>query len=877
MLALLLAAVFAAAPPPSPPNGPPPVRAVRAEGPIQVDGVLSEPVWRSAEPVTDLRQRDPDHGAPATERTEIRVAFDDDALYVGARLWDTRPDSILARLTRRDVDITADRFSVFLDPYHDRRSGYYFEVNAAGVQYDGTLFNDNWDDSSWDGVWEGRARLDAEGWSVEMRIPFSQLRFSNGGSGTWGVNFRRTLPRRIEDDFLAVPPRDESGFVSRFPHLLGLDGVQPRSTVEIVPYVTGKAEYLVRAAADPFHDGSRMAPNAGADLRMPLGSRLTLNATINPDFGQVEVDPAIVNLSDVEAFFQEKRPFFVENAQVFRFGNEGASDYWGFNWPEPGFFYSRRIGRAPQGSVPDSHYTDYPLATTILGAAKVTGKLAPTWNFGMLHALTAKESADLATAAGVESEAEIEPLTYYGVARAQKEFAGRRHGLGFMANLMARRFDEARLEPELTRTSTLAALDGWTFLDRDRTWVLSGWSAASLVAGSKERIADLQRSSRRYYQRPDADHLDYDPERTSLAGGGARAWLNKEKGRWFGNSAFGLMSPGFDVNEMGFHTRSDVINAHSGWGYRWSDPGRFRKRGYVLGALFGSWDFGGVNTSRGAWFGGSTEFRNSYSTEYNLGLYAPTSSNRLTRGGPLVRIPAGFDLSAYFDTDSKSRLFYFVSADLGGRDEGDTWNWSVSPGVEWKPASNLTLRVGPGFERQAEDVQYVTTVDDPTATATYAARYVFARLDQKTASANVRLNWAFTPGLSLQLYAQPLISSGRYTGYKELARPDTYEFLVYGTNGSTFDPATNTADPDGAGPAPPIALDPPDFNFKSLRGNAVLRWEYRPGSAFYLVWTQERVDFEPEGEFRFSRSVDRLFERQPENIFLAKLTYYLAP
>ena len=337
----------------APPDSSLTVRAVRVTSPVAVDGVLSEAVWQADNAVTRFLQSDPHEGELATERTEVRVAFDDDALYVGARMYDSHPDSILARLVRRDASMSADRFTVFLDPFHDRRSGYYFAVNAAGVLYDGTLFNDGWDDSSWDGVWEGRARRDALGWTVEMRIPFSQLRYDRKPDQVWGVNFGRNLPRRSnEADFLVYPPKKESGFVSRFPDLVGLDGLSPAGAIEVLPYMTGKAEYLEHEVLDPFHDGSRYTPGGGADLRMGVGSKLTLNATANPDFGQVEVDPAVVNLSDVESFFQEKRPFFVENSRVFSFGNEGANDYWGFNWPEPMFFYSRRIGRTPQGGVP---------------------------------------------------------------------------------------------------------------------------------------------------------------------------------------------------------------------------------------------------------------------------------------------------------------------------------------------------------------------------------------------------------------------------------------------------------------------------------------------------------------------------------------------
>ncbi|MGE3525069.1 MAG: DUF5916 domain-containing protein, partial [Gemmatimonadales bacterium] len=379
-------------PPLSPPEH---VRAVRISTPIVLDGILNDPAWHDRPAITAFVQREPNEGKPATERTEVYLSFDADAVYVGARLYDSAPDSIIARLARRDVGTNADRFVVFLDPYHDGRSGVFFGVNAAGTRYDGTLYNDDWDDDSWDGVWEAKVHRDDQGWTVEMRIPFSQLRFRNAEQQTWGVNFRRDIARRNEADYIVYTPRNGSGFVSRFVPLVGIDGVRPRARLEILPYVTSKAELLQHAAGDPFNDGSRMNATAGVDIRYGLSSNLTLNATINPDFGQVEVDPAVVNLSDAETFYPEKRPFFVEGSNIFDFGFGGANNNWGFNFGTPDFFYSRRVGRPPQGSTPGADYTSMPTNSSILGAAKLTGKKFGNWNVGMMHALTGREDAPL--------------------------------------------------------------------------------------------------------------------------------------------------------------------------------------------------------------------------------------------------------------------------------------------------------------------------------------------------------------------------------------------------------------------------------------------------------------------------------------------------
>src|SRR5687768_2416656 len=348
-LSLLLAltgiqpASISAVPVDSPATAPKQIRAVRLAQPLAIDAELNEAIWQTAQRVTQFVQRDPTEGAVPSESTVVYIAYDDAALYVAARLYDRRPDSIVARLGRRDVGTSSDRFTFFVDSYHDKRSGFFFGVNAAGALSDGVLYNDDWDDNSWDGVWEARARIDQQGWVVEMRIPYSQLRFNRSDAYTFGVNFRREIARRNETDYYVLRPKDASGFVSRFAELVGIERVSPPRRLEVLPYVTTQAGFTQHQPGDPFNDGSTYRPTGGVDLRAGLGSNLTLNATINPDFGQVEVDPAVVNLSDVETFFGEKRPFFIEGASIFDFGFGGASNYWGFNWSGPDMLHTRRM------------------------------------------------------------------------------------------------------------------------------------------------------------------------------------------------------------------------------------------------------------------------------------------------------------------------------------------------------------------------------------------------------------------------------------------------------------------------------------------------------------------------------------------------------
>jgi hypothetical protein len=871
--ALGLIAVTSTARAQTPP--PPEIRAVRASTPIAIDGALSEDAWKSAEVIGDFRQRDPNEGAPASQRTEVRVLFDDQNLYVGARLYDSHADSIVAQLTRRDAGTRTDMFRVYLDPYFDRRSGYYFSVNAAGTLFDGTLYNDGWSDNSWDGVWEARARVDPQGWTAELKIPFSQLRFSRAAAARWGINFQRALGRGFEDDYLVYQPRKESGFVSRFPALVGLDNVSPGGAIEMLPYATHKLEMLQHAPLDPFHDGSQMKPNLGGDLRMPIGSKLTLNATVNPDFGQVEVDPAVVNLSDVETFFPEKRPFFVEGSSIFNAGQQGASDYWGFNWSQPTFFYSRRIGRAPAGRLPfDTRYRDVPNGTTILGATKLSGKPSPSLQLGWLNAVTSREQADLVRAsAGRLDGYDVEPLTYYGVGRVLKEFPERRHGLGAITTVTARQFDDARLENEFNRSALLGAIDGWHFLDRNKVWVLSGWAGGTFVRGSQTQIANLQTNPRHYFQRPDAKSFSFDPNATTLAGTGGRVWLNKEKGNWISNSAIGFLSPGFENNDLGFFNRADVVNAHVGAGYKWTQPTRYVKNHNVLVSAFGSTDFDGNLTNAGLWSSAFWWYDNNWTLQPRVAFNPEVVNPRRSRGGPLMLSRRGYETSLFFDTDGSSHARYYNAFFYSyAQPEENSFNRSAEAYVSYKVRSNLSFSIGPSFEVARDGAFFVAAVDDPAATATFGRRYVFAQLDQRTLAANLRLAVSFTPAMSLEFFGQPLIATGEFTNLRELARPKSLDFIGPGAGAWTYDPATHSFDPDGAGPE---AAQRSDFNFKSLRGNAIYRWEYSPGSTLYLVWTHERTDRESDAAFEVGPSMRRLLRADADNIFLAKVTWYL--
>ncbi|MEQ1832247.1 MAG: DUF5916 domain-containing protein [Candidatus Eisenbacteria bacterium] len=838
----------------------PPVRAVRTDRPVIIDGQLDEDIWKHEHAVTNLLQQDPDQGGAPRQRSEVRLAYDDDALYVGARLYDSAPDSLRVRLSRRDNDAGSDMFALMVDPFHDKRTGYYFMVSAAGTLMDGVLLNDGWDDDSWDGVWQARSKRDAQGWTCEMRIPFSQMRFRSAEPMVWGVNFKRWIPRYSEEDALVYTPRGEAGFVSRFPELQGLDGLQARQHIELTPYVTNKTEHLRfdgnslqgYGGGDPFHGGWKAKPAVGGDLRMSLGTKLTLNATVNPDFGQVEIDPAVVNLSDVENFFQEKRPFFTEGVSVFRCGNNGANDYSNFNWPEPIFFYSRRIGRGPQGTrgLPNSDYLDLPTATHILGAAKITGQPAPGWNVGTVQALTNREEATLRTA-GLESRYGVEPMSYYGVWRGMHEMNDRRQGLGLMAMTTAHFFDSGTdpLRTELNRNSVVTAMDGWTFLDKDRIWVISGYGMASRVEGSPARIARLQRSFPHYYQRPDRPGLGVDPTATTMAGYGGRLWLNKQKGKVIFNAGLGAISPGFDNNDLGFLFGGDIVNGHVLAGYQWNEPKGWRQYANLFGAVASSWDFGGNSTMKMLFLGGNIEQRNHWSWSHSAFYNGEAFSARKTRGGPLMLTKPGGSLSLGFDTNSRNPWFWEVNTNPSWSADG-SWEQQVNPGIRWRPMPNLSLSGGPDFYRGHTDTQYMRDSTGSVGTGSQ-----FAQLEQTQWSMNLRADYAMTTNLSIQLFVQPLISTLRFHDFKELGRSRSYDLIAM--------------------PEPsPGYLAERSGTFGSLRGNAVVRWEYGPGSSVFFVWTQESANIDALSDFDPSRAFRVISKAPANNVFLIKVAHH---
>ncbi|MFO7894721.1 MAG: DUF5916 domain-containing protein [Longimicrobiales bacterium] len=868
-------------------GGVPTVTAERIEAPPQIDGRLDDAAWADAAVATGFIQMRPDPGAAASFPTEVRVLYDDEAVYVGMRLRDPEPSEIAAQLGRRDASgIYSDWAHVMIDSYHDRRTAFRFSVNPTGVQKDVLHYDDHSEDVNWDGVWEAAASVGDEGWVAEFRIPLSQLRFSAAeacgssaaagcGEVVWGVNFGREIARLNQWAWWAPVLPDVAGFVSAAGELRGIRELEPPRRLEALPYVVAQGS-RVPVNGSPFQspDGRDSQLHFGADLEYGITSDLTLSATINPDFGQVEADPSVVNLTAQETFYPERRPFFVEGSNIFGF-NIGFNDNSG-----EGLFYTRRIGRSPQRGLSDfGDHTDSPGTTTILGAGKLSGRTAGGWSVGLLHATTAEETGRVLTGTDGIQPYVVEPLTNYSVLRASRDFRDGRSAAGVMATGTHRRLNGT---PGLAFLTDRAYAGGLDFRHRfaDDSWDLSGWFAGSYVTGDSAAIQRLQTSSLRYYQRPEADHVEYDPAATSLAGYGGTLNLWKVAGSWRGGVGGTFRSPGLELNDAGFQTAADLAIVYANLRYHRFDPiGPFRS--FTIGVNPSTaWDFGGLNLHKQLNLFANTELTNNWSFGFWSGRAFPGVSNGALRGGPAIRRPGALRANVWMNTDSRKPVRVNLNGGWSVDDQGAGWSRRAGASVTWRPSGRLDLSLGPSINERSSEWQYITQTADHTGDT----HYIFAPIHQRTFSLTTRVSYAFTPTLSLQLYAQPFVSAGRYAGFREVADPQAdrfgQRFHTFSDQELSYVPdgdggwGTYAVDTDGDGTAD-YSFNEPDFSFKELRSNAVLRWEYRPGSTLFVVWSQGRSRVDPTGQFHVIDDFDRLVGTGGSSVLAVKLNYWL--
>jgi hypothetical protein len=771
------------------------ITAVRVNGGVKIDGVLDEDFWEKAPRSGDFTQYQPDEGKPASESTFIRVAYDDLALYIGAEMYDSEPDKIISRLTRRDRYVESDLLNLIIDSHHDHQTGYAFVITVSGTQRDGYYYNDTWNDESWDGVWESATKRTDWGWVAELRIPFHCLRFAREENPVWGIYFSRRITRKNELARWIYIPESASGFVSRFGHLKGMQNITPPRSLEVLPYVVSYGQSEIKSPGNP--DGRDFFGNSGFDLKYGITSDITLNATVNPDFGQVEQDQTVLNLSTFETWYQEKRPFFIEGFKIFE--------------TPFSLFYSRRIGKTPSGSPQNvNYYIENPNATTILAAGKVSGKTKSGTSIGILEAVTQGEKAKFMDLNGFRRKEVIEPEANYFVARLMQDVLKNSY-----VGIMATAVNQSNFTPAYT-----GGID-WTlrFLKGD-------YRCIGQMVGSRTG--------------------------PNNSGWGGYMSIQKEGGEHILGSVGGeYLDRKLDLNRLGYLRRADFKEISAWLQYRTTQKWWIVRKTWNNLNLDMEDNLSGLKLVRGGNFNNSIELTNFWNVGGGIWTdFEKTYSDRETRGGPPMQIPIGQNWWVWMNTDN--RKWWQINPSAEGGDDWDGRYYYYNLWLNLQPRSNIELSGGPGYYRDWGVSRWLTYLQDENDNRTAD---IFGEENMKRFDMTIRGTYIFKPNLTIQIYAQPFLAAVDYKNFKKLVSPGQFEYV----DTSVYNEEKES----------------PDFNWKSFNSNVVLRWEYRPGSTLFVVWTQNRDTWEQGmGDFRFRRDWNNLFETIPGNTFLIKLNYW---
>lgn len=840
---------------------------VNGEPPV-IDGLLKDPAWDHVEWAGgDFRQVMPDKGKPASVQTKFKILYDAKNLYVAFRCMDPEPKKIVRRMSRRD-SFEGDMVGISIDSYYDKRTAFSFTASVSGVKGDEYISNngDDWDDG-WDPIWYLDTSIDNEGWVAEMRIPLSQLRFTDLQELIWGIQVSRFFFRNQERSQWQYIPPDAAGFVHLFGEMKGITGVRPQKQLEIQPYLVGKTETFQKEEGNPYVTGSSTGGSLGLDAKIGITSDITLDLTVNPDFGQVEADPSQVNLTAFELFFQERRPFFLEGNNTLNFPVSQ------FN--QNNVFYSRRIGRQPQGWVDTDasgadgvdEYVKPNSRTTILGAAKLTGKNKKGFSWGILESVTAKEYAEIDSLGFKRSEV-IEPSTNYFVARAQQDILKGNTILGGMFTATNRNIEDPRLE-WLHRDAYSGGVD-FTHHWKKRMYYISGKTSFSHVKGTKEAISNTQLSSERFFQRPDNNHTEYNPDRTSMTGTSGQVVVGKKSGDLVTDIGVVWQSPELELNDIGFMSQTDNIMQWLWMQYRILEPKGITRRQRFNINQWREYDFGWKNLNEGYNVNAHAQWKNFWETGGGITYIARRASNADLRGGPTLKYPGLVYYWGYIESDDRKKLSVEFYPEVGIGREGYAREVYLGMELTYQPVNAFNISVSPNLSLNRNQMQYVAT---PSTNGD--VRYMVAEIDQTTMRLVLRATYMVTPNLSIQYYGQPFGTTGSYSNFKYIQDAGAKEYKQRFTQLPSallaLDNGQYQVDENGDGTSD-YSFGRPDFNFGQFRSNMVIRWEYIPGSTAFLVWTQEM-----NGAFYGGTATGEKysfdFNQKAHNIFLLKFTY----
>lgn len=827
-----------------------------------IDGKLDDEAWYIGEWSGGFVQQMPKQGAQASERTEMKILYSDKTIYIGIKAYETDINNIDFQPAHRD-GFSGDIVGVCFDSYYDHRTGFEFDLTASGGKIDLILMNQG-EDINWNAVWEGKTAVGDSFWSAEMAIPFSQLRFGQKEVQIWGLHAWRWINRHQEESQWTLIPRDAPARLSWFGELHGLEDLRESQRIELLPYTVSRVLTAPKQEGNPYSDPTRSQLSAGVDGKIALSTDFTLDFTFNPDFGQVEADPSNLNLSAYETYFEEKRPFFLEGQNILDFNTGGAD-----------LFYSRRIGRQPSRSpsLADGEFSDTPGHTTILNALKVTGKNSRGLSAGVLQSTTAEEHATIYRQ-GKELNETVEPLTSYLVGRVQKDFNEANTIVGGIITSTNRKINDPSLN-FLPDNAYTGGIDIMQYFD-DKTYYVQYAQAVSIVEGSPEAITRLQTSSARYYQRPDRHSGGVDSAKTDLQGTGGKLKIGKGgNGKWRYNTQLIWRSPGFEVNDLGFGTSTDDLDQYNTLSYVEDEPGKLFRTYTVSLRQNNFFDYSGEYHASSVSIGCWSKLANKWDVSVSVSEFTDGKNTGILRGGPSVRTYGAYQYSFSFNTDHSKKFNAYLYNFGSLAHDNQSYYTSYSPGIGYKLSNTLNVGYGVFYVDALNHYQYV---DAPEVKG--EKKYILASLDQKTIGMTLRAMFGLTPDFSIQYYGSPYLSVGTYNNFKtyqQTGRDIDSQFSLFDQNHLAYNAADNQYEvAESNTGAPDFTFTNPNFNFLQFRSNLVARWEYKPGSTLYFVWTHSRQNWENNSNPELDQLMGQMFDIYPENAFLVKLNYWFS-
>jgi hypothetical protein len=825
-----------------------------------IDGKLNDECWKKGTWAGNFTQWIPKEGAKPTYPTEFNIQYDDKNLYVAMRAYDGEPEKILRLAGVRD-EFAGEMMGVNFDSYHDYRTGFEFTITAWGQKIDLVLFNpDNWD-LNWNPVWKAKTGLEDSAWVAEYEIPLSQLRYSGKDEQVWGLHVWRWISRLQEESDWEIQSKTGPGILYNFGEMKGIKGLKKSKRLEIVPYTLGELKTMKKEPDNPFANKGRVwGGNAGLDAKIGISSNFTVDLTVNPDFGQVESDPSVMNLTAFETFYEEKRPFFLEGLTIFDYKFDNIN-----------LFYSRRIGHAPSRPVTpaDNLFVKSPDKTAIISAVKLSGTTSKGLSVGLIQSVTANEFANISDQYGNSNTVKVEPLTSYTVGRIQKGYNEGNTIIGGMITSTNRAIEDTNLET-LSKNAYTGGLDLLTHF-KDKEFYLSAKLLGSYIDGSSAAITALQQSSARYFQRPGATYVDYDTSATSLKGWGGKLVIGKgSKGFWKYSTGVTWLSPGLELNDLGYMNYSDNITQTNEISYFITRPVSVFNSYDITLEQFNSWNFSGSYLGSGGHLAFNSVFKNQWNLSANLIFHSKSLDTKILRGGYDMIMPYKVTTFGSLTTDQSKKIIATLQYIYEKSGNNSSVDYEVQPQLIFRPINNLKLSVAANYDGNRDNLQYIDTKTFATGN-----RYILGRIDQKTLGLTFRVDLNISPEFSIQYYGSPFISKGEYSRIKYItdARAESYDnrFQVYNTQ-TLPDGSYLLGDPLYGS----YNLANPDFNFHEFRSNLVAKWEYRLGSYIYLVWSSQRSGTTGDSKASFGESYKQLRSIFPNNIFLIKLNYWFS-